>query len=330
MDLGLHGARALITGGSRGIGFAIADALAAEGASVGLVARGADGLAAAAGRLARHGVPVTTAAADVTDTAALGRAVEDVAAALGGLDRLVANAGGTVGGNITSSGPGDFTATFALNAGHAVELIRSALPHLRSAGGGAVVIISSITGMRPAPRTSYSVAKAAEIQLAATAAAELAADNVRVNAVSPGSILFPGGSWERFSQENPADFAAFLGTQFPFGRLGRLEEVADVVAFLLSRRASWITGANIVVNGGQGYPSARRFRPAADSAGHQPEAGREPGAGRESGAGGNGERAGSPQPTASPGSADRLGSEASPEPTGSQEAAAGPSGPLEI
>ena len=297
MDLRLRGARALITGGSRGIGFAIADALAAEGASVGLVARGADGLAAAAGRLARHGVPVTTAAADVTDTAALNRAVEDVAAALGGLDRLVANAGGTVGGNITSSGPGDFTATFALNAGHAVELIRTALPHLRAAGGGAVVIISSITGMRPAPRTSYSVAKAAEIQLAATAAAELAADNVRVNAVSPGSIFFPGGSWERFSQENPSDFAAFLGTQFPFGRLGRLEEVADVVAFLLSRRASWITGSNIVVDGGQGYPSARRFRPPVESAGN------EPGAGRGPGADGRGERAGDPQPSASPGSA---------------------------
>jgi len=259
MDLGLRGCRALITGGSRGIGFAVADALAAEGAAVAIVARNADGLTAAARKLAGHGTRVATAAADVTDTAMLNRAVTDTAEALGGLDLLVANVGGTIGGNLADAGPGDFTATFALNAGHAAELIRAGLPHLRVSGGGSVVIISSITGMRPAPRTSYAVAKAAEIHLAATAAAELATWNIRVNAISPGSIMFPGGGWDSFQKDNPQAFAAFLQTQFPLGRLGRPEEVADVVAFLLSRRASWISGANIVVDGAQGYPSARTF-----------------------------------------------------------------------
>ena len=260
MDLGLTGSRALITGGSRGIGFAIADALAAEGASVGIIARDAPGLDEAAGRLASRGTAVAAAAADVTDPAALARAVDDIAAELGGLDHLVANAGGTVGaGNITDSEPGDFTATFALNAGHAAELIRAGLGHLRAAGGGAVVIISSVTGMHPAPRTAYAAAKAAEIHLAATAAQELASDGIRVNAVSPGSILFPGGSWESYAARNPEDFARFVETEFPFGRLGRLEEVADVVTFLLSGRASWVTGANIAVDGAQIYPNSRRF-----------------------------------------------------------------------
>lgn len=178
MELGLDGVRVVVTGGSRGIGLGIAQALAREGAALGLIARNQDSLDAAERALGESARQVVTAAADVTDFAALGAAVDDLAERLGGLDRLVANAGGTVGGNLLDSDPQDFVATFALNAGHAAAVTKAAVPHLRESTGAAVVFVASVTGMRPAPRTAYAAAKAGEIHLATTLAQELARPSV--------------------------------------------------------------------------------------------------------------------------------------------------------
>lgn len=260
MDLHLRGARAVITGGSQGIGLAIARRLVDEGADIGLIARDADRLATAAAELAVPGGRVVTRSADATDPAALHAAVDAIAAELGGLEHVVANVGGSVRGVITDP-PEQVAAAIAgalaLNVGHAAALMSAAVPHLRD--GGSAVLISSVSGLRPTPSTNYATAKAAEITLAVELAHELASRSIRVNAVSPGSILIPGGGHDQFRQEFPDEYAAWLAGEFPWGRLGTADEVADVVAFLLSDRASWITATNVVVDGGQGRPGARRF-----------------------------------------------------------------------
>ncbi len=256
MDLGLRGKVGLVTGGSRGIGRAIALRLAAEGCDVAICGRTATALEQAADEIRAAGVRAHGVAADVTVPGEVERFVEESVAALGGVDLLVANVGGTSGGGLLEATDQDWLRTFDLNLFHAVRAIRAAVPHMERRGGGSVAIIASISGWKPGPRAQYGAAKAGEIFLAGALAWELAPKRIRVNTVSPGSILFPGGGWERFRAQNPERFAEFERREFPWQRLGRPEEVADVVAFLLSERASWINGANIPVDGGQGRPTA--------------------------------------------------------------------------
>jgi len=135
----------------------------------------------------------------------------------------------------------------------AVRASRLAVPHMERRGGGAIIIVASIFGRETGGRMTYTAVKAAEIGLAKSLAHQLAPSNIRVNSVSPGSISFEGGSWWKRQQENPAAMADFVKRELPFGRFGRSDEVGDVVAFLASPRASWISGASVVVDGCQGH-----------------------------------------------------------------------------
>jgi 3-oxoacyl-[acyl-carrier protein] reductase len=256
MDLKLAGHCMLITGASKGIGLEIARALAAEGCSLAICARDGVTLRAAAEGLRSLAPRVFYRNVDVTDYAALSEFVDAAAADLGSLDGVVANAGGTAGGALQDSSPEDWSDTFNLNVGHAAHLIRAATPHLSLSSNPAAVLISSISGSKPAPRAQYGVSKAGLIYLSAALARELAPLHIRVNTVSPGSILFPGGGWDSLRLSDPARLQRFIDQDLPAGRLGTAQEVADVVTFMLSPVAHWINGANISVDGAQGRPSA--------------------------------------------------------------------------
>ncbi|HEY1556826.1 MAG TPA: SDR family oxidoreductase [Kofleriaceae bacterium] len=249
MDLGLAGKACLVAGGSRGIGRAIAVALAREGGRVAVVARGEADLAA----LELPGGPHVTIAADVATADGADAAIARAVGALGGLDVVVANVGKSFARDAAAMDDADLGKSLDANLWSAARVAQRAVPHLAARGGGSITMIASIWGREAGGAPGYNVAKAAVIALAKALAHDHAKHGIRVNSVAPGSTLFPGGGWDRRMKADPAAIADLIERELPFGRFGTPEEIADVVAFVASPRASWIAGACIVADGGQSH-----------------------------------------------------------------------------
>ncbi len=254
MDLELAGRVAIVTGSSRGLGLASARALVQEGCRVTLCARGEARLQAAAEelRLMSGGADsVLAVPADLSTPEGIEAVLKRTVEQFGGVDILVNNVGLARGTDVVHTTDREWMEAFDQTLFPAIRASRLVVPHMRRRGGGAIVMIASIYGREAGGRMTYNVVKAAEISLAKAMARQLAADGIRVNSVAPGSILFEGGTWDRRQKEDPEFIAGFIERELPFGRFGGPEEVGAVVAFLASARASWISGACVIVDGCQ-------------------------------------------------------------------------------
>lgn len=245
MDLGLAGKKALITGGTKGIGRSIAEHFVAEGAHVAICARNAAEVAEAVGALGAKGVKATGRAVDVADGPALATWIADAADELDGLDIVVANVSALAIGQDEAS----WKAEFETDLMGTVRAVNAAMPFLEKSASAAIVVISSVSGREiDFAAGPYGVFKAALIHYAKGLAAQLAPKNIRVNTLSPGNTYFAGGVWEKIEHGNPALFAQALALN-PTGRMGRPEEMARAAVFLASPAASFITGTNLLVDG---------------------------------------------------------------------------------
>ncbi|HET7503795.1 MAG TPA: SDR family oxidoreductase [Kofleriaceae bacterium] len=250
MDLELAGKLCLVSGASRGIGRAIAHGLAREGARVAAVARGQGDLDALLGELPGPGH--TAIVADVATAEGATAAVDGCVRALGGIDVVVTNVGKSFARDAGAMDDADLERSLDMNLGTAARVAQRAVPHLVARGGGSITMIASIWGREAGGAPGYNAAKAAVIALAKALARDYARHAIRVNSIAPGSILFPGGGWDRRRIADPAAIAEFVQRELPFGRFGTPDEVADAVVFLASPRARWISGACLPVDGGQG------------------------------------------------------------------------------
>ena len=254
MDLRLADRAAFVGGSSRGIGRAVARAFLAEGARVTLTGRDPGPLGETAAELAAEfgAGRVHAFAGDMTDADTIERALGESRGRWGAVDCLVANVGsGTArpGWQLTQE---DWDAAFLTNFRGSVRLAEAALPAMVEAGRGSVVLVASIVGLESvnAPLT-YSAAKAALVNYGKNLARQVGASGVRVNCIAPGNVLFPGGSWERKLAERREFFERYVEAEVPLRRFGTPEEIADLVVFLSSERASFITGSCVVADGGQ-------------------------------------------------------------------------------
>ena len=253
MDLGLQGRVAMITGGSHGLGKQAAGALGREGCKVAICARGTEQLDETRSELAKAGIEVIAVQADVTNNDDLMRFHDETKSALGEVDILVNNVGGRRGAvDFQETGMERFREGMEVNLFSAVELVALVLPHMREQKWGRVISISSIYGREYGGSVDYMTGKAALIAFSKHLALNLISENVLVNCIAPGSIDFPGSTWDRFQQNNsPEVVDEFIARNLPAGKFGWPEPIGETVAFLASDRADLITGTCLNVDGGQ-------------------------------------------------------------------------------
>ena len=248
MDLELAGKVALVTGASRGIGRAIAEGLAAEGARLVIAARGAEALDETQRDLEATGTDVLAVPADVGDDASVEALVEKARAHFGKIDILISNASALA----VSGDRASWDASLNVDVMGAVRLVEAVLPMMKANGGGSILLVSSVSGIEaaPMPDFGYTAAKAALNAFAKKLAVVEGSHGIRANALLPGSTEFPGGGWEMMRDNNPSIYE-MVRQSIPSGRLGTPKEIADAAVWLVSPRAGWVNGAALVVDGGQ-------------------------------------------------------------------------------